>query len=622
MKKIIILTVLSLIQKNAAAQTATIYRAGLPLTPTYSTIAAALPNIVNGDELRLSAHTFNEYSLSSNKYFTLKGTISGTDTTTIDAKGLGQILFLNYNSLAYLSDSTIIDDVIFQNGKVTGTGIDVRGGGALASDASHLILTGNTIFRNNSSTYSAGAISFGGILEIKGGEAAGASIVKLYNNTGNSTSTAGGGAIRGTASKTTITGNVIISNNNATKGAGIWLNRFPKSSTIIDSKGGKIQIINNTALTEGGGLYFNHIASVPPINPGTIIKGNVEISNNTAGSNGGGIWNIDSLRIEGNNVQINNNTAGNMGGGIYNKSHGPSTPSHGTLLINGIEVNGNKAFVGAGLYNDYLTNVSIQNSQFINNQASGTNASNAIENNNKLTITNCRIYNPKTSGARQLEVRNNFVLNSSQCWWGESDTIGLIFHNNMSMGSSFTLNNWVRANWSVNNGSPVGAATSYPISATFTLNTGAALPASSFAMLQGKFTAPSGSFSPAIANNTAANKITSTYTRPGSGTSTLWAVVDADSFKSNSDGLSVKQLNNISNNYKIYPNPSTGLLFVEGIQQKTLALLVDLQGKVLKQLDLSAQQNFIDLSEFPGGLYFLKLSNNSGQSEAFTITKK
>ena len=619
MKKTLSILSVSIIPFLGNAQTATIYRAGLPLTPTYSTIAAALPNIVNGDELRLSAHTFNEYSLSSNKYFTLKGTISGTDSTTIDAKGLGQILFLNYDAVAYLSDSTVFDNIIFQNGKVTGTGIPFRGAGGIASEGSHIIITGNTIFRNNSSTYSSGALSFTGKVEVKGGEATGSSVVKFYNNTGSITG--GGGAIFGTGTIVNLTGNIIISNNTGNKGAGLWLDRAPNYLSIIDSKGGKIQIINNTALTEGGALYLNNVSSIPPLNQGTIIKGNVEINNNTATTNGGGIWSNDSLRIEGLNVQIKNNSAGNMGGGIYNKSHGPSTPSHGTLFIAGTEFNGNKAAVGAGLYNDYYTNTTIQNCQFINNQASGTNAASAIQNNNKLSITNCRIYNPTTTAARQLEVQNNFVLNSSQCWWGESDTTGLIKHNSMSVGSSFTLTNWVKTNWSVNNGSPIGAATSYPISATFTLNTGAALPASSFAMLQGKFTAPSGSFSPAIANNTATNKITSTYTRPSSGTSILWAVVDADSFKSNSDGLSVKKLYNAQKTLRLFPNPTKGIINIEGISQSSAAKLINLHGMLIQEWAVNPTNTSIDLSGIATGMYILQIINNTGQMEQYKVIK-
>ena len=619
MKKNLSILSVSIIPFLSNAQTATIYRAGLPLTPTYSTIAAALPNIVNGDELRLSAHTFNEYSLSSNKYFTLKGTISGTDSTTIDAKGLGQILYLNYDESPSLSDSTIIDNIIFQNGKVTGTGIPSRGGGALAFESSYLIITGNTIFRDNSSSYSGGALSYLGKLELKGGEASGSSVIKFYKNTGGATT--GGGAILGLQAHTTLTGNIVISDNTAFKGAGIWLDRYPSAITVLDSKGGKIQIINNTALTEGAGLYLNCVSSAPPIGQGTVIKGNVEISNNTAGSNGAGIWNVDSLRIEGSSIQIKNNSAGNMGGGIYNKSYSAFTTSNGKLLINGTEFNGNKAAVGAGLYNDYYTNTTIQNSQFINNQASGTNAANAIQNNNKLSITNCRVYNPTTTAARQLEVQNNFVLNSSQCWWGESDTTGLIKHNSMSVGSSFTLTNWVKANWSVNNGSPIGAATSYPISATFTLNTGAALPASSFAMLQGKFTAPSGSFSPAIANNTAANKITSTYTRPSSGTSILWAVVDADSFKSNSDGLSVKKLYNAQKTLRLFPNPTKGIINIEGISQSSAAKLINLHGMLIQEWAVNPTNTSIDLSGIATGMYILQIINNTGQMEQYKVIK-
>jgi hypothetical protein len=192
----------------------------------------------------------------------------------------------------------------------------------------------------------------------------------------------------------------------------------------------------------------------------------------------------------------------------------------------------------------------------------------------------------------------------------------------MSVGSSFTLTNWVKTNWSVNNGSPIGAATSYPISATFTLNTGAALPASSFAMLQGKFTAPSGSFSPAIANNTATNKITSTYTRPSSGTSILWAVVDADSFKSNSDGLSIISQNVAHSSFKIYPNPSQGIVFIEGIQQDIAVKILGLQGQLIEKAKLSANNSSINLSQYPQGIYLLQIENEKGGLEHYKIIKE
>lgn len=617
MKKTLSILSVSIIPFLSNAQTATIYRSGLPISPTYTTLKAALPNAINGDEIIMSAHKFNEYNDSIvNKTITIKGTISGADTTTIDGKGLGPVLV--YMNTAATKDSLILRDFIITNGNNPVTTATSYTGGGIAAWG-RMCLTGNFTVRNCISGGGGGGISNYGPTYIIGGEGAGTHMVKIHNNK-LSYPIGRGGGIYTTQTDLIISGNVLINNNEAYTGAGIYSFRGSVHKILIDSKAGNIEIKNNKAEENGGGLF---IAS-PPMGPGTIgtgvqFKGNIIIDGNTAKGKGGAIGNSDSMRLIGPGIQITNNQADGGGGAFYGhlKSVG------GYTILDNVLVSGNStALKGGGFYVDYNHNLQVNNSQIINNQANGAGAASALHNDNKTSINNTRIYNPTTTATRQLEVQNNFVLNSSQCWWGESDTTGLIKHNSMSVGSSFTLTNWVKTNWSVNNGSPIGAAASYPISATFTLNTGAALPASSFAMLQGKFTAPSGSFSPAIANNTAANKITSTYTRPSSGTSILWAVVDADSFKSNSDGLSIKSLSAAHNSFKIYPNPSQGILFIEGIQQDIAVKILGLQGQLIETVKLSANNSSINLSHYPQGIYLLQIENEKGGMEHYKIIKE
>ena len=122
------------------AQTAKVYRGGVLLS-TYSTAAAAsaAANMI-GDSIVLSAHTFYEHDVPMIGGQIWQGTITPTDTTTIDAEAKGRIgLSVVTKSRAY-----VIRDIICQNGSTIFS--SSKYGGSFASNDS-LVLKGHTIIR-------------------------------------------------------------------------------------------------------------------------------------------------------------------------------------------------------------------------------------------------------------------------------------------------------------------------------------------------------------------------------------------------------------------------------------------------------------------------------------------
>jgi hypothetical protein len=59
---------------------------------------------------------------------------------------------------------------------------------------------------------------------------------------------------------------------------------------------------------------------------------------------------------------------------------------------------------------------------------------------------------------------------------------------------------------------------------------------------------------------------------------------------------------------KIYPNPAKDILFVDGIIDKNLLEIYNLNGVLIQQQTLSTS-NYIDIHELPTGIYVIKISN-------------
>ena len=65
--------------------------------------------------------------------------------------------------------------------------------------------------------------------------------------------------------------------------------------------------------------------------------------------------------------------------------------------------------------------------------------------------------------------------------------------------------------------------------------------------------------------------------------------------------------------YKIFPNPTTGIINIRSQQKSQNITKVDLyntSGNRIKTQIVSGQNAYLDLSDFPSGSYFIRLSND------------
>lgn len=621
--RILILLLLLLCHFSLKAQTVTIYRGGVALVPSYSTVAAAITASINGDTLKLSAHTFNEHDLYVNKNITLLGTMTTTDTSIIDAKRLGRVLRLAKNGVLNISDVHIVN------------GLASYGAGIYADSNGVITLSGNTLLSNNEASSKLGGGIFaqtyrssdsvivrmkdrvivcnskgnGKAISIHGGNAFDSNgilylsdDVQISNNDGVGVSvdvvkvfgTGKEGGVRimynhadtlnaGAGFATHwlyLYGTLTVSNNRADGiggGTGVINNLYGN---------GKLLVTNNTAKYGGGGMYGFGFGG----DSATIIY-----SNNHA-VYGGGLYLDENCGSAGvittnKNLEISNNTADSLGGAIYIK--GTTVPGYpGNMTFYKVNMYNNKAWRYNGLYasTNFTTN-----------------------------FFKCRFFNPDISGAHTNEVyiNNNVFFQSDSCWFGESDTTGLIIKD---ASSAIALNRYVQCDWSVNNGAPI-VSLPFPVSAQFRLSTGAPLPSNSFMMLQGRYSGTMGSFSPTLASITAMGKVQSIFTASGTGTANLMGIVDADTFKANVSvklGLTEESLAHL----RIYPNPAQSLLQIEGLPSTCTITLFDMLGKQVVQEHCNGTATQLNIAALRSGNYILQISSNDGQLGTATITKQ
>ena len=68
----------------------------------------------------------------------------------------------------------------------------------------------------------------------------------------------------------------------------------------------------------------------------------------------------------------------------------------------------------------------------------------------------------------------------------------------------------------------------------------------------------------------------------------------------------------------VYPNPTTGVLFVNGMQPKQ-ASVFDVSGKLIPT---KVEGNTIDTQKLPKGNYILKMEDKEGNSSTTKFIKK
>jgi hypothetical protein len=247
----LILLTLQCFLYNAKGQTVTIYRGGVALSPTYSTVTAAVAATINGDSLMLSGHTFYEQDILVKRSIKMTGVPNGT---TIDAENKGRCLNVTGSGI-------VIRDIVFQNG------YSIAQGGAINVNSGTTQLLGNTVIRNS---YAKGLMS-GKYLMGGGGICAGKLILRdkvLITN--NKTEGYGGGVYARTFAYDSVT----ISYNTSGLHGGGALDLYAFSSNV--------SIIYNKAAEFGGGIIG-------------IDSGNAYHGFNEAGKAGGAVYGVPSL---------------------------------------------------------------------------------------------------------------------------------------------------------------------------------------------------------------------------------------------------------------------------------------------------------------------------------------
>ena len=80
----------------------------------------------------------------------------------------------------------------------------------------------------------------------------------------------------------------------------------------------------------------------------------------------------------------------------------------------------------------------------------------------------------------------------------------------------------------------------------------------------------------------------------------------------------IQNINNTEQGFKVYPNPTKNLLFVE-IKNEKLKIknekvqIIDINGKLVKQLKINNLELKIQISDLPKGTYFVKIGNETQQ---------
>ena len=261
----------------------------------------------------------------------------------------------------------VIEEVA--NSATNGGGVYVNGG--------NVTVTGGNI-ENNTATSGGGVYLTGGAFTLNGD---GASI-------NNNTATNGGGVyltqinptlLAGSITENTATANgggifieqqivelkptgaVLITDNSAQNGAGLYINGTTENDdagfSVDDSDGGTVTLTGNTASANGGGVYVNngfftmdtdHLilqkngavdGGAVYVNGGNATLSNGTVDQNTASQNGGGIY-VNGGSVELSGATVTGNTATQNGGGI--------AVSNGNVTMLGGKVDRNHAVNGSG----------------------------------------------------------------------------------------------------------------------------------------------------------------------------------------------------------------------------------------------------------------------------------
>ncbi|MCF8294861.1 MAG: T9SS type A sorting domain-containing protein, partial [Bacteroidales bacterium] len=71
----------------------------------------------------------------------------------------------------------------------------------------------------------------------------------------------------------------------------------------------------------------------------------------------------------------------------------------------------------------------------------------------------------------------------------------------------------------------------------------------------------------------------------------------------------------------IYPNPTNGELFIEGLSGQVSMEVCDFLGKKLISLSSTENKQVINLKPYPKGIYYLIIQTSSQQRESWKVVR-
>ncbi len=247
--------------------------------------------------------------------------------------------------------------LVLNSGSISGNTVDSYGGGV--TNMGSFTMTGGSITGNSSSDGSSfhggGGVYTNGRFTMTGG--------LISDNQGNY----GGGVYN--YANFNMSGSARIEKNNANHGAGVYTDSSWVESKNFTMDGGSIS--GNTSAKDGGGVSSHWIFN---LNGGSI-------SGNTA-NEGGGVYNGYRFTMNGGTISGNKGSGSvPSGGGVYN--YGTFTLANGTIggskaadandatygggvynskkiIMTGGSITGNTGWMGGGIDNFYISNVSLE----------------------------------------------------------------------------------------------------------------------------------------------------------------------------------------------------------------------------------------------------------------------
>lgn len=589
-------------------------------------------------------------------------TIDGNSAEGAAADNGGGGIFNNGGTLNIGAETNITNNLA--------TGASGSGGGLLSTDGAVTISDAN--FADNSANRAGGGIELiDGTLSVTNTDLTGNDV-----NGGAGTANPGNGGafhVTGMASIVTFTNCIIDNNEAASEGGGLW-NQSGTTMTVMDSEitgntafgdaadngGGGIFNNGGTLNLEDGSELSNNLASGTAGSGGGLFStdGDVTIDDvtfeaNAANRAGGGIEIVDgtlditysdlinndvngtagiaapgnggALHVTGNSTMVtimysnvNGNAAAAEGGGLWNQSGSTMMVEYSTVDDNGT-FSGNTDDGGAGIFNNGGM-LHVTASTVSNNDASGASSNGG----GIYNITTGKVWIMRST------ISGNTASSGGGGVYNDGDTVSInavTIVNNVatdngggvgSNGVTILTNTLVSDNTGAAGDNVAGSLESgdYNLIATDDLNDFDAMSndtegtTPSFGPLQDNggptFTHALDSGSPGVDMGDP----TATFTDQRN--ASVVGARDIGAFEFGGTIIGVEDVEVAIG--KVYPNPVKNILVIEMEQDLDgSAHLMNMAGEVLQEVQLSGNMNnTVDVSQYPEGMYLLKLTSAGG----------